>query len=257
MVHIHRKRFGQHFLADENILRKMVAVMNIQATDHFVEIGPGQAALTKYLLPLLEKLEVIEIDRDLVQELREKYATNSHLIIHESDVLKFNWQSLIEREHKIRVTGNLPYNISTPLLFLLFDYLSDIQDMHFLLQKEVVNRMTAPINSTDYSRLTVMTHYYCETQDLFDVRPGAFHPPPKVMSAYIRLIPHRTRPCVAEDIGHLSAIVKEAFTYRRKTIHNALKKYVTAQQLELLGIDPQSRPQNLSVADYVKISNHY
>lgn len=250
-----RKRFGQNFLVDENILFDMSSVIAPHSEDHFIEIGPGKGALTQYLLPRVKRLDAIEIDHDLVVHLYKRFANNLQLIIHEGDALTFDLMSLIVDHQKIRVAGNLPYNISTPILFKLFSHIHFIQDMHFLLQKEVVLRLTAIVGSSNYGRLSVMSQYFCDNINLFEVEPESFQPIPKVISAFVRMVPHKQPKYFAKDIEHLSHIVREAFTYRRKTISNALKKVVSEEVLKSLNINPKSRPQELSVEDYVKISN--
>lgn len=248
-----RKRFGQHFLTDKNILNNMAMAIGPQQDDCLVEIGPGRGALTDFLYPALKTLHVIEIDRDLIAYLKTRFASGEQLIIHEGDVLSFDFDTLCAG-NTVRIVGNLPYNISTPLLFKLFEHASHIKDMYFLLQLEVVNRLTAPVGSKNYGRLSVMSQYFCESTSLFQVGPNAFTPPPKVESAFIQMVP-RTPSILANDIRALSLVVREAFSYRRKTLQNALKKLVTAEQLQSLHIDPRTRPQHVSVEDYVRISH--
>lgn len=249
-----RKRFGQHFLTDENILEQIIAAINITATDDLIEIGPGQGALTQYVLPRVHHLDVIEIDRDLVAYLHQHYADVATLSVHQADVLHFDWRQLLAGR-KQRIIGNLPYNITTPLLFKLFDFSTRIEDMHFLLQKEVVERLTAPVGDSAYGRLTVMAQYHAELTALFSVPAAAFSPPPRVESAFIRIIPYAKPPIPATDLAVFSTVVKEAFTYRRKTLANSLRKLVTPAALEQLNIDPHWRPQQITVENFVKISN--
>lgn len=245
-----RKRFGQHFLQDASVLQQIVASIAPKTENHLVEIGPGQGALTDYLIGKTKQLDLIEIDRDLIAILQEKFG--DHASIYEGDVLAFDFKQL--QGSALRIVGNLPYNISTPLLFHLFDFLDLIKDMHFLLQKEVVDRLTARVGSRQYSRLSVMAQYYCDTATLFLVEPEAFSPPPKVRSALIRLQP-KQRTDQAKDMSVFHKVVREAFQYRRKTLSNSLKKLVSADQLRALGIDPKRRPQELTVEEYVQISN--
>jgi len=245
-----RKRFGQHFLQDTRILQQMLIAIQPKQNDHLVEIGPGHGALTEYLIGKSSHFNLIEIDRDLIMILQEKFK--EHATIFEGDVLNFDFKQL--EGDALRIVGNLPYNISTPLLFHLFDSIDLIKDMHFLLQKEVVDRLTAKIGTNDYNRLSVMTQYYCDNDMLFTVGPEAFDPPPKVQSAFVRLQPKK-RHTIAKDIKSFNRIVREAFTYRRKTLSNCLKKLITADQLKALDIDPSLRPQQLSVEDYIRISN--
>lgn len=248
-----RKRFGQHFLHDPHILQKIDAAIAPQKTDHFIEIGPGQGVLTNILLLSEAKIDAVEIDRDLAAYLRATFSNEKNLTIHEQDALTFNFAALATPEKKLRIVGNLPYNISTPLLFKLFEALPEIIDMHFMLQKEVVLRMAASTDDAVYNRLSVMTQYFCDCTYLFPVSAQAFSPPPKVESAFVRLIPRPTHLRTA-NVEVLSLIVKEAFTYRRKTLANSLKRLVTADQLESIGINPKARPQELTVEDFVKIS---
>jgi 16S rRNA (adenine1518-N6/adenine1519-N6)-dimethyltransferase len=250
----HKKRFGQNFLNDSGVLQQITSAIYPQLSEYLVEIGPGQGALTELLISEVKELDVIEIDRDLIEQLKEKFAACEQLTIHSSDVLKFDFNCYKGSPAKVRVIGNLPYNISTPLLFKLFNHLEAIKDMHFMLQKEVVERLTATCGDHHYGRLSIMTQYYCDTEYLFNVSPNAFTPPPKVDSAFVRLTPKAPK-LVAKSIDSLSTVVREAFTYRRKTLSNSLKKLITAEQLSRLDIDPKKRPQQLTVEDFVKISN--
>ncbi len=253
--HTPRKRFGQHFLEDQSVLHEIISSINPQPTDHLIEIGPGEAALTEILLEHAGHLDAIEIDRDLVRTLKERFQ-QAAFKVYEGDVLDFDFTSLVQKSQKLRVVGNLPYNISTPLLFHLFDQLDCIEDMHFLLQKEVVERLCAEPNSQHYGRLSVMAQYHCQTFYLFEVEPEAFNPPPKVDSAVIRLIPHPKDKLTA-NAEALSLVVREAFNQRRKTLANSLKRLMSQAQLNELGINPQCRAQELSVADFVRISDFY
>ena len=249
-----RKRFGQHFLYDSFVLQKIVSVIHPKKTDTLMEIGPGRGALTNYLLTECDNLVLIEIDRNLVAFLQKKYNQQKNITIYQNDALQFDFSS-VKTDKPLRVVGNLPYNISTPLLFHLFSQINCIEDMHFMLQKEVVRRITAEVGSHDYGRLSVMTQYFCDNTYLFSVSPQAFTPPPRVESAIIRLIPRRNFTPLAKNLDQLSHIVKEAFSYRRKTVGNAFKKLINPSQWSLLEINPQLRPQELTVEDFVKISN--
>jgi len=223
--------------------------------DHLVEIGPGQGALTDYLVrSQWSRLDLIEIDRDLAPRLSEKYKSYTTLHVHCQDILAFGLEALAA-DQPLRIVGNLPYNISTPLLFKLFEALPVIKDMHFLLQKEVVERLTAPVGSHNYNRLSVMTQYFCKNQRLINVSAQAFTPPPQVESAFVRLTPYQPLPVEAEDLSLFRQVVQEAFSHRRKTISNALKRLVSHSELNMAGIDLKRRPQELSVADFVHISN--
>lgn len=244
-----RKRFGQNFLHDQNQIRKIVHAINPKPEDHIIEIGPGRGALTELLMKSGCQLDVIEIDRDLAKELREKHP---QLNVIESDVLKFDF-SQIEGSRPLRIVGNLPYNISTPLLFKLFKQTDRIKDMYFMLQLEVVNRLTAEHSHSDYGRLSVMSQYFCHNEKLFTVPPESFIPRPKVMSAIVRLAPHNEKNEFT-DTELLEKILIQAFSMRRKTIRNALKGYVTAEEIIALGLDPRARPENLSLPNYIAIA---
>jgi len=246
-----RKRFGQHFLNDPTILESFQRAIAPQSTNHLVEIGPGHGALTDYLVGMTKQLDLIEVDRDLIPVLQKKYGTQA--TIYEKDALFFDFRQLNQGE-KLRIVGNLPYNISTPLLFHLFEQLDVIQDMHFLLQKEVVDRLVASPGEHNYGRLSVMSQFYCHAIFLRTVPPEAFVPPPKVQSAFVRLTP-RAQPLKVNSLTQLQAVVREAFNHRRKTLSNSIKKWISAEALMALGIDPKKRPQTLSVEDYIRISN--
>lgn len=250
-----RKRFGQHFLHENFIIEKIISAIHPRKTDHMLEIGPGMGALTQQLLPLLNRLIVVELDKDLVPLLKKQCASLGELIIYQADALKFDLRSAGEPNIRWRIVGNLPYNISTPLLFHLLEQVDIIQDMHFMLQKEVVDRMVAQPGDAHYGRLSVMIQYYCQAKKLFIVKPGAFNPPPKVDSAVIRLIPYQTPPWQADDPVLFDEIVRTAFSHRRKMLRNNLSNLINLQQFELLDIDPKQRPEQLSVMDYVKLSN--
>lgn len=256
MEHKPRKRFGQNFLYDSHIIQKIVQAINPKPNEHLVEIGPGLGALTRYLIQHCNQLDIIEIDRDLLAELNKFAKQHSGLTIHHADALKFNFDSLVKTEGCLRVVGNLPYNISTPLLFHLIKQIHLIKDMHFMLQKEVVERLAARPGSSDYGRLSVMVQYHCEVSYLFTVKPGAFYPAPKVDSAIVRLIPHSTPPYTAKDFNLFSQIALQAFNQRRKTLQNSLKSYLTAAQIQACAIDPNTRPERLSVAEFVTLSNY-
>lgn len=253
--HQPRKRFGQNFLQDEGIIAQIIAAIEPRVDDLMVEIGPGLGALTAELLPLLQKLHVIEFDRDLIPKLKKTCANLGELVIHQGDALRFDFVSLILGVQKLRIVGNLPYNISSPLIFHLLDFAPHIKDMHFMLQKEVADRISAKVSTKAYGRLSIMVQYFCRAEKLFDVAPQAFHPQPKVTSSFIRLIPHKKILPQAKDFARFSEIVKIAFNQRRKTLRNALKSIISAEELEKLGIDAKLRPEQLSVEDYVKISN--
>jgi 16S rRNA (adenine1518-N6/adenine1519-N6)-dimethyltransferase len=252
--HQPRKRFGQHFLHDMHIINKIVAAINPQREEHLVEIGPGLGALTHALLPLVSALDAVEIDRDIIPKLKASAEQYGHLIIHEADALTFSLATL-GKEHPLRIVGNLPYNISTPLIFHLLEQLNCIKDMHFMLQKEVVDRLAAHPGNKIYGRLSVMVQYHCEVKKLFTVSPGAFTPPPQVDSAVVRLIPYPSPPHAAKNLHTLRTIVATAFGQRRKTLRKSLKTLLSPEHWSLLKIDPQLRPEQLSVADFVEMSN--
>lgn len=253
MKHHARKRFGQHFLTDHSVLDEIVNAMHLQSTDQVVEIGPGQGALTQCLLSQLTHLDVVELDRDLVVYLKNHYDPKQ-LTVHAFDALDFDYAQLAQENKKLRIVGNLPYNISTPLLFKLFSQITVIQDMHFMLQKEVVLRLTAEVGSADYGRLSVMSQYFCENEYLLTVPPTAFNPPPKVDSAVVRLTPKIQDDLSPAEFKCFSDIVKEAFNYRRKKLGNALKAYIAAEQWASLEVDPDLRPQDISISEFIRIS---
>ena len=256
-----KKRFGQHFLHDHHIIQKLIYEINPNSADLMVEIGPGLGALTFPILDHLQKLHVVEIDRDIIQRLEQK--DNSKLEIHSVDALKYDFNELTRSSNQpLRVVGNLPYNISTPLIFHLLEPLSNenkqksaIADMHFMLQNEVVERITATPGSKSFGRLSVMVQYYCQTEYLFFVGPESFDPPPKVDSAILRLTPWTKRPYQARDDKQLSKLVAQAFSMRRRTLRNNLKKFISVEQIESLGIDPSHRAETLDIESFVKLSN--
>lgn len=252
--HQPRKRFGQHFLSDESILMSMRQAVAPSSYDHLVEIGPGQGVLTRHLIDSVAHYDAIEIDRDLIPMLQDAFGYCPYFVLHNMDVLQVNWAQLA-KNHKIRVVGNLPYNISTPLLFHLFSALPVIEDMYFLLQKEVGDRLAAPVDAHNFGRLSVMAQYYCDVELLFDVGPKAFVPPPKVDSVFLRLIPKPASSRCVTDITLLEKIVAAAFNQRRKTLRNSLQQVLPVSLLESLGIDPRKRAQNVAVEDYVRIAN--
>ncbi|QXP84594.1 16S rRNA (adenine(1518)-N(6)/adenine(1519)-N(6))-dimethyltransferase RsmA [Methylococcus sp. ANG] len=252
MMHVPRKRFGQNFLRDPGVIREIVAAIGPGPSDRLVEIGPGEGVLTRELLQSGAYLDVIELDRDLVAALKQRFAGAERLRIHEGDALKFDLRT-IARDARLRVVGNLPYNISTPLMFRLFDQLDAIEDMHFMLQKEVVDRLCAGPGDGNYGRLSVMAALYCEAQHLFDVGPECFYPRPKVVSAVVRLVPHAGPPD-ADRVKRVSAVVAAAFGQRRKTLRNALKGLLDETAMARAGIDPGARAEELSLDDYVGLS---
>jgi 16S rRNA (adenine1518-N6/adenine1519-N6)-dimethyltransferase len=252
MKHIPRKRFGQNFLTDQNVLHDIIRVIAPAASDTMVEIGPGQGAMTALLLPYLSSLHVVEIDRDLVAMLQKKFSPDK-LILHAGDALQFDFGSLQPAQGKLRIVGNLPYNISSPLLFHLARYAPLVEDQHFMLQKEVVQRMVAPPGGKDYGRLSVMLQWRYQMEMLFIVPPQAFDPPPKVDSAIVRMRPLAS-PLACEQVK-LEQVVTQAFSQRRKVIRNSLGGLFTEAQLISAGIDPQARPETIALEQYVALTH--
>jgi 16S rRNA (adenine1518-N6/adenine1519-N6)-dimethyltransferase len=253
--HQARKRFGQNFLHDAHVIRKIVQAIGPQPDQHLLEIGPGQGALTIPLVNSGAKLDVVELDRDLAAWLQNHFADCERFTLHLGDVLKFDLKTLTQKPRSIRVIGNLPYNISTPCLFHLLESESLIDDMTFMLQKEVVQRLAAGPDDDEYGRLSVMVQYFCTVEHLFDVPPGAFKPAPKVTSAIVRLRPHREYKEQATDTALLRDLVRTAFSQRRKTLRNCIKPLIVDLDPEDLPVDLSLRPENLGIADYVRLSN--
>ncbi|OAI01396.1 16S rRNA (adenine(1518)-N(6)/adenine(1519)-N(6))-dimethyltransferase [Methylomonas methanica] len=256
MTHTARKRFGQNFLHDHSIIYNILASAHPVAGEHWVEIGPGLGALTQPLLESGAKLDVVELDRDLVSRLQKQFAGHSNLTVHSADALNFDFAALAQAGEKLRIIGNLPYNISTPLMFHLLETTDCVEDMLFMLQKEVVDRICAEPGSKKYGRLSVMMQYYCETELLFDVPPESFDPIPQVMSAIVRLTPHAQPPVEIPDLKSFSQLVTQAFSQRRKTIRNSLKNFISEQQIIELGIDANLRAESISLAEFALLSAH-
>jgi 16S rRNA (adenine1518-N6/adenine1519-N6)-dimethyltransferase len=252
-----RKRFGQHFLHDRGVIRRIIDVVAPEPGQHIVEVGPGRGALTWGLLERAKRLDVIEIDRDLAASLKADPRAGSGLCVHVENVLDTDFIRLRGSGGPLRIVGNLPYNISTPLLFRLLAQRAAVSDMYFMLQKEVVDRMVAHPGSRDYGRLTVMLAAAAEVESLFDVGPGAFAPPPKVWSAIVHLRPTANpRFDIGRD-GALRTLVTTAFSHRRKTLRNSLKGLLDAREIERCGIDPQLRPETLAPAQFGLLAAHY
>jgi 16S rRNA (adenine1518-N6/adenine1519-N6)-dimethyltransferase len=256
MKHIARKRFGQNFLTDQQVLNDIITVINPQKDESMVEIGPGLAAMTRLLLQELGQMHVVELDRDLVARLKKEFDPK-RLIVHEGDALKFDFATLPVNENKegkkLRIVGNLPYNISSPLLFHLAEFADLVEDQHFMLQKEVVERMVAAPGGKEYGRLSVMLQWRYHMELMFIVPPTAFDPPPRVDSAIVRMIPKREKlPC---RLKSLEIVVTKAFSQRRKVIRNCLAGMFTEQQLIDIGIDPQLRAEAISLELYVALAN--
>ena len=250
--HRARKRFGQNFLSDPNIIRKIIDAIRPVEGEAMVEIGPGLGAMTAPLVERLGHLHVVEIDRDLIARLREQYRPE-RLTIHEGDALAFDFTTL---GAPLRVVGNLPYNISTPLLFHLAGFAAQVRDMTFMLQKEVVMRMVAAPGAEDYGRLSVMLQYRYRMARLFDVPPGAFRPEPKVTSSIVRMVPLPPEELAAQDEALFARIVAAAFGQRRKTLRNTLREFLDADDFTALALDPGLRGERLTVGEYVAIANH-
>ncbi len=251
MHHIAKKRFGQNFLNDTYIIDQIIDIINPKPDDFLVEIGPGLAALTKPLLTKVTRLHVVELDRDIISFLKSNFTDN--LLIHAGDALKFDYAFTNETTQKIRVVGNLPYNISTPLLFHLAEF-ENILDMHFMLQKEVVERICAAPGNGDYGRLSIMLQYKFDCHKMLDVGRECFTPSPKVESAIVRLKPKARELWQSVDEKRLNHIVTSAFSKRRKTIRNSLNNIISLDTLAALGIDQNKRAENLSVDEYLKLA---
>jgi len=253
-THRAKKRFGQNFLHDQGVIDRIVSCLRVKADDNLIEIGPGLGAITKQILPVVGRMNVIELDRELIPKLRFNCDGLGQLDINQEDALGVDYNRFAD-SRPMRIVGNLPYNISTPLLFHLFTFLDKIQDMHFMLQKEVVLRMTALPGSKTYGRLSVMTQSVCDLRMLFLVPPESFTPAPKVESAIVYLAP-RKNPVTISDRTLFEIIVREAFNQRRKTLRNVWRNRIEVEALESLGIDPKLRPEQLSLEDFVKVSNY-
>ncbi len=253
-MHQARKRFGQHFLRDQGVIDQIVDVINPLPGEHLVEIGPGLGAITLPVLRRVKSMDAVEIDRDVIAALRVSSAGVGELRLHEADVLKFDFGTLRGNGPAMRLIGNLPYNISTPLLFELIKQRQHFRDMHFMLQKEVVDRMAAAPDTDDYGRLTVMLAPWLRVEPLFDIGPEAFRPPPRVMSTIVRLIPHATAPFVIADQMQFAKVVMAAFSQRRKTLRNALKTLLSAQQIEAAGMDPGVRAEVLPPSAFAALA---
>jgi 16S rRNA (adenine1518-N6/adenine1519-N6)-dimethyltransferase len=253
MKHIPRKRFGQNFLTDQIVLHNIISTIGPQADDAMVEIGPGLAAMTSLLLQSLKQLHVVELDRDLVTRLQKNFSAD-RLIVHSADALQFDFTSIpVAPGKKLRVVGNLPYNISSPLLFHLADIAPQVQDQHFMLQKEVVERMVAEPGSKTYGRLSVMLQWRYHMELMFVVPPTAFDPPPRVDSAIVRMIPI-AQPLACEQVK-LEQVVLKAFSQRRKVLRNCVAGMFTENELIDAGVDPQARPETVPMEQFVTLAN--
>jgi len=249
-----KKRLGQHFLHDPGVIRRLVEAIRPQPSDTMVEIGGGPGALTIPLCEKLERLHVVEVDSELAAALPSRVAHPERLVVHEADALEFDFGALAAGPHSLRVVGNLPYNISTPLLFHLAGFAPVIKDLHVMLQREVVERITAAPGGKDYGRLTVMLALFARAQVCFDIGPGAFKPPPKVWSTVVRLMPHAAPPFAVGDQARFAALVAHLFSMRRKTLGRSLKGRLTPEAIASLGIDPMARPETLAPADFARLA---
>ncbi len=253
--HRARKRFGQNFLNDDLIIDKIVTAIDPKPGDNLVEIGPGLGAITEPVVSLSGQLTVVELDKDLAKRLTYHPTIGSKLNVHQGDAMKFDFSTLVREGHKLKIFGNLPYNISTPLLFHLFEFSDNVEHMHFMLQKEVVKRMAASPNCKAYGRLSVMTQYYCHAIPVIEVGPECFKPAPKVDSAVVRLIPKKPEQKLAKCTKLLNTVCLEAFNQRRKTIRNSLSNLLNPEQIEALGLDLKMRAENISLQQFIQIAN--
>ena len=251
-MHRARKRFGQNFLVDPTIIQSLVSAISPKNTDNILEIGPGLGALTKPLLAKIDQLEVVEFDRDLIEQLQQLNSNEKTVLVHQQDALKFDFSS---PDKPRRIVGNLPYNISTPLIFHLLDQLPSIVDMHFMLQKEVVDRICATSGSRSFGRLSAMVQSKCVAQQLIEVPAKSFSPAPKVTSAFIRLTPHSQRLVPIELEATFNTIVQACFSQPRKTLTNNLRKIISSDEISATGIDPSIRPQQLTLENLLTLTN--
>lgn len=250
-----RKRLGQHFLHDPAVLERVAAAIQPRPGDAMVEIGPGRGALTAVLLPRLERLDAVELDRDLIPLLEARVAGLGELRVHSADAVAFDFCALAPAPGSLRVVGNLPYNVSTPLIFHLIEQLACLRDLHFMLQREVAQRLAAGPGAAAYGRLGIMVQYRCEVESLFDVGTGAFTPPPKVVSSFVRLRPLPAPRARVRDEACFRQLVAQAFMHRRKTLRNAVHRLLTEAQIRAAGVDPQARPETLSIAQFAALSD--
>ncbi len=256
MNHRPRKRFGQNFLQDSQVIFQIVAAINPMENQHLVEIGAGKGALTDELVESGGFLDIIEMDWDLVTILNKKFGNTRSVRIHSTDALKFDFKSLYSSGNKLRVVGNLPYNISTPLLLRLLKNAEIVEDMHFMLQKEVVDRICSQPGNKQYGRLSILMQCRYRTEKLFDVAPECFNPSPKVHSALVRLKPLARPPADIADPKIFEYVVAQAFSQRRKTLRNTLKTLVSEEQLKSIGIDPKARAETLTIEAFARLSQH-
>lgn len=253
--HRARKRFGQNFLVDHGVIREIVRAIHPLPNDQLVEIGPGKGAITALLADSCNHLSVIELDRDLVPWLKVKFEKHPDFRLFQADALTFDFAQIATGDAPLRIVGNLPYNISTPLIFHLLSYSHQVADMHFMLQKEVVKRMAAQPGDSAYGRLGIMVQYYCAVENLFEVPPTAFDPAPKVDSAIVRLTPYKTLPFPVDNIKMFERLVNVAFQQRRKTLRNALKQMMPTEIIDSLPVDAGARAETLTLQTFVELSN--
>jgi len=253
MKHQARKRFGQNFLTDPHLVQRIINTINPVAGELILEIGPGQAALSTPLSGSAAELHLLEIDRDLAARLQTRFAPDGRTRVHTGDALKVDFSEIVDNR-PFRLVGNLPYNISTPLLFHVLQWNGLVIDMHFMLQQEVVRRMAADPGSKAWGRLSVMCQYYCQVTPLFGVPPEAFTPAPKVQSMFVKLVPHDSPPVEIRNMEAFERLVRQAFSMRRKTLRNSLKGMLDAGRIESAGIDPGLRPETLGLAQFAALS---
>ncbi|GGQ18254.1 16S rRNA (adenine(1518)-N(6)/adenine(1519)-N(6))-dimethyltransferase RsmA [Shewanella litoralis] len=253
--HTARKRFGQNFLTDQGVISSIVGAIAPDNDHVMIEIGPGLGALTEPVADTIDNLTVVELDRDLVERLQQHPILKDKLTIHQGDALQFDFSKLQQPGKKMKVFGNLPYNISTPLMFHLFEFAEQIETMHFMLQKEVVLRLSASPGTKAYGRLTVMAQYFCQVVPVLEVPPHCFTPAPKVDSAVVRLLPYEVKPWPCKDVSVLRHLCSTAFSMRRKTLRNNLKALLSDDDFASLNIDSSMRPEQISVPQYVAMAN--
>lgn len=253
--HTARKRFGQNFLTDQGVISSIVGAIAPDNNHVMVEIGPGLGALTEPVADMIDNLTVVELDRDLVKRLQYHPTLKDKLTIYQGDALQFDFNQLQQAGKKMKVFGNLPYNISTPLMFHLFEFAEQIETMHFMLQKEVVLRLSASPGNKAYGRLTVMAQYYCQVVPVLEVPPTSFTPAPKVDSAVVRLLPYAVKPWPCQNVDVLRHLVTTAFNMRRKTLRNNLKTLLSDDDFATLQVDASLRPEQISVEQYVTMAN--
>ncbi|NIV75674.1 MAG: 16S rRNA (adenine(1518)-N(6)/adenine(1519)-N(6))-dimethyltransferase RsmA [Gammaproteobacteria bacterium] len=252
--HPPRKRFGQHFLHDRRVIERIVNAVDPHPGERLVEIGPGRGALTQALLERAGALDVVELDRDLARGLAQRFGSAGGLRVHTADALRFDFTALARAGERLRVVGNLPYNISTPLIFHLLAQRHALEDMHFMLQREIVDRLVAPPGGRDYGRLTVMVRYACDARRLFTVGAGAFTPAPRVASAFVRLSVRREPPVRVGDERVFERLVARCFSQRRKTLRNTLRGWLAEADIRSAGVDPGARPQTLDLEAFAALA---